>query len=284
MTDRFARLLLLMLCAAAALAQERTSLSTFGRGVAVVFSPDLSVETNCAVYERLGFACYQSPSWETVVEDIRCHNVSSPQNSISVVVLETHGTNGNGLKLQTGSAAEAFRSYASIGALYERLEAAGVRYCILSACNSRRLVRPEIYDTLDPASDRLFLPPTLGIMNARHEPKGNQLRFLSRADSHLESLSMANTNELTKDTIRALGLTAQPPLRFVVSDLLMQLLTNDPALDLRVATPVDSVERSTPEDSVAEALFARFVALLDHIAATGERTATKRFETLLDRR
>lgn len=263
-------MVLLLAWATAAGAQESTALSSVGRGIAVVFSPDLSVATNCEVYERLGFVCYQTPSWETVVEDIRCRNASSsPEHAISIVIVETHGTNGNGLKLQASSAAGAFRSYAAVGALHERLGTAGVQYCVLSACNSRRLLRPAIYHTLDPRSDRLFLPATLGIMNARREAPESSLRFLTRADSHVESLSLANTNELSKATKRALGLTGEP-LPFVLSDLLAQLITADPALDLRVATPVEKLERSTPEDAVAETLFARFVEHLDRLATTGE--------------
>ena len=257
---------------AGAMAQESAPLSALGRGIAVVFSPDLSVESNCAVYERLGFVCYQTASWEHVVEDIRCRNASS-QHPISMVILETHGTNGNGLKLQEGKAADALRSYAAIGALEERFGSAGVQYCILSACNSRRLFRPAIYYTLDPGSDRLFLPATLGIMNAGNQKSSSGVRFLTRADSHVESLSLANTQELTADTRRALGLPAEP-IPFVVSDLLIQMLTNDPTLDLRIATPVEKLEHSTPEDAVADLLFSRFVARL-HEVATSDETATQ---------
>src|SRR6185503_15229649 len=116
--------------------QEPSPLRSIGRGVAIVFSPDLSVGTNCAFYERLGFTCYESASWENVVEDIRCRNASAaPEDAISVVILEAHGTFGNGLKLQASAAKNASRSYAAIGAVTERLGTAGVRYCVLAACN-----------------------------------------------------------------------------------------------------------------------------------------------------
>src|SRR6266446_2675742 len=93
--------------------EPTNSIRNIGQGAAIVFSPDLAVPSNCRLYERLGFRCYQTPSWKAVVDDIRCHNESeSPAEAISIVILETHGTNGNGLKLQSGSAANAPRSYA----------------------------------------------------------------------------------------------------------------------------------------------------------------------------
>src|SRR5688572_10865175 len=77
-------------------AEERSFFGAVGRGVAVVFSLDLSVGNNCAFYERLGFTCYASASWETVVEDIRCRNVSAAsEDTITAVILEAHGTQGN---------------------------------------------------------------------------------------------------------------------------------------------------------------------------------------------
>src|SRR6185436_18227944 len=113
-----------------------------------------------------------SASWEMVVEDIRCRNASAaPEDAISVVILEAHGTHGNGLKLQVSAAKKAWRSYAAVGALAERLGTAGVRTCVLAACNSRRLLRPEIYHELD--RTRLFLPATLGIMNGSQDAAGD---------------------------------------------------------------------------------------------------------------
>lgn len=250
------------LCAVTAAAT--TPLGTIGRGAAIVFSPDLSLERNCAFYERLGFACYATASWEEVVEDIRCRNESaSPEDAISVVILEAHGTQGNGLKLQTSSARKAPRSYAAIGALRERLGSAGVRYCVLAACNSRRLLRPAIYDTLD--RERLFLPPTLGILNASsRDAEGSDLQFLARADSHIEGVSVGNTTELSPSTLHALELPES--MTFVVSDMFVQLVTRDPALDLREATPVNRLKLVTPQEPYAEDLFARFVGHLDRLA------------------
>jgi len=201
-----------------------SALTSIGRGAAIVFSPDLSIEKNCAFYERLGFVCYATASWEEVVEDIRCRNASAaPEDAITVVLLEAHGTQGNGLKLQASAARSARRSYAAIGALRERLATAGVRYCVLAACNSRRLLRPAIYYTLD--RERLFLPATLGIMNAGSRDTGDTgLRLLARADSHIESLSVVNTARLSSSTLRALGLTDGDSMTFVVSDIFVQLV------------------------------------------------------------
>jgi hypothetical protein len=251
----------------------RSPLGSIGRGVAVVFSPDLSVGENCAFYERLGFTCYQSASWETVVEDIRCRNASAaPEDAISVVILEAHGTNGNGLKLQVSAAKKAGRSYAAIGALTERLGAAGVRYCVLAACNSRRLLRPAIYHQLD--RTRLYLPATLGIMNgSRDDAEETRVRLLARADSHIESLSTGSTGELSASTLRALDLREGETMSFVVSDMLVQLVTRDPSLDLRPATPVEKLQLVTPEDAYAEDLFARFVEHLDQLATSSEDAA-----------
>jgi hypothetical protein len=243
---------------------EASPIRSVGRGVAVVFSPDLSVGTNCAFYERLGFACYASASWETVLEDIRCRNASAkPEDAISVVILEAHGTYGNGLKLQVSAAKKAGRSYTAIGALTERLAAAGVRTAVLAACNARRLLRPEIYHQLD--STRLFLPATLGILNGGDATESN-VRLLTRADSHIESLSMGSTGELSPSTLRALDLREGEAMTFVVSDLLVQLVTHDPSLDLRPATPVKQLKHVTPEDRYADDLFARFVEHLDRLA------------------
>jgi hypothetical protein len=260
---RLAATLFIASAALAAPPATPSALAAIGRGVAIVFSPDLSLENNCAFYERLGFVCYASPSWEVVVADIARRNASA--DAISVVILEAHGTQGNGLKLQTSSSRDAPRSYAAVGALSERLGAAGVRTCVLAACNSRRLLRAAIHDTLD--RERLFLPPTLGIMNAAGCDDGDaRPRFLARADSHVEGVTVARTDELSPSTLRALGLEDEEPMTFVVSDILAQLVTGDSSLDLREATPVNHLKLITPEDAHAEELFARFVERLDRLA------------------
>jgi hypothetical protein len=284
---RVLQLAVVCLLAGLAFAEPRPALSSplssIGRGVAIIFSPDLSVGNNCAFYERLGFTCYESASWETVVEDIRCRNASAaPEEAISAVILEAHGTHGNGLKLQVSAAKKAWRSYAAIGALTERLGAAGVRYCVLAACNSRRLLRPAIYHELD--RTRLYLPATLGIMNGdREDPEKTGVRLLARADSHIESLSTGTSRELSASTLRALGLEKGETMSFVVSDMLVQLVTRDPSLDLRPATPVEKLKLVTPEDEYAEDLFARFVEHLDRLATSSEDAAAAPLVAMLSR-
>jgi hypothetical protein len=281
---RLAAALMIALPALAAPPAAHSPLTAIGRGVAIVFSPDLSLENNCAFYERLGFVCYASPSWEEVVDDIGRRNASAtPEEAISVVILEAHGTQGNGLKLQTSSTRNARRSYAAVGALQERLGAAGVRDCVLAACNSRRLLRPAIHDTLD--RERLFLPATLGILNAAGRDSGDTgLRFLARADSHIEGITVARTDELSPPTLRALGLADEKPMTFVVSDIFVQLVTGDPSLDLRDATPVNRLKLATPEDAHAENLFAKFVEHLDRLATSDQAAADAPLVATIDER
>jgi hypothetical protein len=56
---RVLQLAVACLLAGLAFAEPRPALSSplssIGRGVAIIFSPDLSVGNNCAFYERLGF-------------------------------------------------------------------------------------------------------------------------------------------------------------------------------------------------------------------------------------
>src|SRR2546427_12189300 len=88
-------------------------LSEVGRGVGVVFSPDLSVSGNCRFYQSLGFACFQDADWSRILDQIHRYNAAHPDRRIYTLVLETHGTNGNGLKLQKSYAPTAERSYIS---------------------------------------------------------------------------------------------------------------------------------------------------------------------------
>src|SRR5438874_5270890 len=82
-----------------------------GRGIGVVFSPDLSVKDNCRFYAALGFGCFQDADWNHILADVHAFNVLHPERRIHTLVLETHGTNGNGLKVQTSYAPTADRSY-----------------------------------------------------------------------------------------------------------------------------------------------------------------------------
>src|SRR5436190_6308876 len=75
----------------------RSKVGDVGRGVGIVFSPDLSVPGNCRFYQSMGFACFEDADWDTVLSGIRTWNILYPDRAIRTLVLETHGTNGNGL-------------------------------------------------------------------------------------------------------------------------------------------------------------------------------------------
>src|SRR5262249_29805562 len=142
-------------------------LSDIGRGKAVIFSPDFTVPGNREFYSRLGFLYVEDSSWVKALNRIIARNYWHPEDRIETIFLETHGTNGDGLKLQVGASPGAARSYISLAALQEKLDGLGVQLCVIAACNAGRLFRPGIYKTVKPdVRDRLFLPATLGIINA----------------------------------------------------------------------------------------------------------------------
>jgi hypothetical protein len=248
-------------------------LTELGSGVAVVFSPDLSVPGNCRFYRSLGFACFANADWSAVLDGIHEHNVEDPERAIRTVILETHGTNGNGLKLQESHDPAAVRSYISVGALQERLQPDGVRFIVISACNSGRLLRPAIYNTLNPGNgDKLFLPATCGIINASDDfdPTQSSVTVITPASSHIEMTLVGSVKELAPATRRlvlrsaaAAGLAA--PKEFAMSDLMMQMLTHDRELQLRVGGGVDALSRSMTADDVSEALFARVVRRMNEL-------------------
>jgi hypothetical protein len=246
-----------------------------GRGVGVVFSPDLSVAGNCRFYQSLGFACFQSASWEDILEQIHTHNLLYPERRIATLVLETHGTNGNGLKLQDGYDRNADRSYISVGALQERLEPEGIYFVIISACNSGRLLRPDIYNALDPYNgDKLFLPATCGIVNASggfdsiHSP----VMVITPSASHIETTLVGNVRELPAPTRKAILDSAKaqwirPPTEFAVSDMMVQMLTRDAHLQLAVNRYVDRLSKEIQTQDRSEQNFTRFVTYLNAVTA-----------------
>jgi hypothetical protein len=250
-------------------------LSEIGHGVGIVFTPDLSVPGNCRFYESLGFACFEDADWNRVLEDIRLHNIFHPENRVRTLILETHGTNGNGLKIQRSYAPAADRSYISVGALQERLEPDGIRYIVISACNSGRLLRPSIYRTLDPnPGDKLFLPATCGIVDASADFNSTRSRVIviAPAESHIETSLAANVRELAPvtrkliaDAAKAKGIRA--PVQFAVSDMLMEMLLRDPRLTLTTSGYVDDLSKVVaPEDS-SEKLYKSFLSYLNGMAA-----------------
>ena len=244
-------------------------LTELGAGVAVVFSPDLSVPGNCRFYESLGFACFDDPDWSAVLDAIHEHNEKSPEQAIRTVILETHGTNGNGLKLQRSHDPEAERSYISVGALQERPE--GVRFIVISACNSGRLLRPSIYNTLDrDPGDKLFLPPTCGIVDATSDfdPSQSRVTVITPASSHIEMTVVGSVRELAPSTRRLLSRSAA---QFAMSDLMMQMITHDRRLQLRIGGGVDALSRTISADDVSEALLASVIRRLNQLGRNPSR-------------
>jgi hypothetical protein len=246
-----------------------------GRGVGVVFSPDLSVPDNCRFYQSLGFACFQGADWEKILDDIHRYDVLYPERRIFTLVLETHGTNGNGLKLQTSYDPDAGRSYISAGALQQRLEPEGIYYVIISACNSGRLLRPSIYNQLDPDNgDKLFLPANNGIVNASPDfvASASAVMIITPLSSHIETTLAGNLTELSPAARRAitesanvLGIT--PPKEFAVSDMMVAMSIRDPQLQLVAGSYVDELSRDEAPDDRSEQLFSKFVRFVNRVAA-----------------
>jgi hypothetical protein len=257
-------------------------LSEIGRGKGIVFSPDLSVPSNRKFYERLGFAYFEDADWLAVLRQIRDHNQSQPDKRIEVLILESHGTNGHGLKLQAGHAPKDARSYLSVGALRERLEGTGVRLSVITACNAGRLFRPHIYKRLDTRTgDPLFLPATLGVVNASpdFDPATSALRVVYPSKSSLETTNEGDTSELSPAAQEALlapeaserqsvpgEARAAAHFRFVVSDILAQMLLGDARLQLNIGGYVTRKSKDNFTDGESEALFQKFLDYLDEAA------------------
>ncbi|MFL6253920.1 MAG: hypothetical protein ACJ74T_02780 [Pyrinomonadaceae bacterium] len=251
-----------------------------GRGKGIVFSPDFSVPENRRFYERLGFAYFEGADWRDVLARVRAYNRTHPERPIETLILEAHGTNGHGLKLQAGGAPKAPRSYVSVGGLQQQLAGAGVRLSVIAACNSGRLFRPEIYYTLDThPGDPLFLPATRGVVNAAPGFRANEsdMRVLYPAASHLEAANEGYIREFAPRTIALLGgdpgtEKAVRPAgatggRFVVSDALIGMLLNDPDLKLTAEGYVTEKSAGVFAAAESESLMQRFIALVNEVAA-----------------
>jgi hypothetical protein len=257
-------------------------LDEIGTGIGVVFTPDLSVPDNCRFYEALGFACFESADWLDVLGQIHAYNIDHPGRRIRTLVVETHGTNGNGLKLQAGKKPEDDRSYIAVAALQEMLEPVGIRYVVLSACNSGRLMRPEIYRKLNPNNgDKLFLPASRGIIDATEDfdPKRTTVTVLGPVASHIETTLVGSLTELAPETRNALQAAArkrglQLPAQFAISEMLIQMLTRDPQLELRNAASVDALSKEQTAPDASEQLFKSLVSYLASAAARGTHLQT----------
>src|SRR5215204_6933192 len=255
-------------------------LEEIGRGKGVVFSPDFAGPGNRRFYERLGFAYFEGADWRDVLAQVRAYNGAHPERPIETLILEAHGTNGHGLKLQAGGAPKAPRSYISVGALQHQLAGAGVRLSVIAACNSGRLFRPEIYYTLDThPGDPLFLPATRGVVNAAlgFRASESDMRVLYPAASHLEAANEGYMREFAPHTIALLGggpgteKAVRPAgatdARFVVSDALMAMLLNDPGLRLTAEGYVTEKSAGASSAAESESLMQRFIALVNEVAA-----------------
>ncbi len=263
---------------------QAKKMSEIGRGIGVVFSPDLSVPDNCRFYQALGFACFQDADWTNVIAQIHMFNLLNPDRRVATLILETHGTNGNGLKVQDSYDPAAARSYISVGALQERLEPDGVFYVVISACNSGRLLRPAIYNRLNPyCGDRLFLPANNGIVDASDDfdPRLSAVMIIRPQSSHIETTLVGTVAELRPATRRALLAAAKVrgvtlPKEFAVSDMLVQMLTRDPYLDLVTGAYTDELSKDIRSQQTSEELFTEFVKTLNAAAARQRIPPTKR--------
>lgn len=244
-------------------------LSEIGHNRAIIFSPDISSPDNRLFYTALGFTYYEDTSWARVLNGIRLHNKHHPDNVIDTVILETHGTNGEGLKLQTSYDRDAGRSYVSIGGLQEKLSSTGVRYCVITACNAGRLYRPEIYARLNAAvADPLFLPARDGIINAssRFKAASTTVAVLRRKDSHLEKTSDGELSELSPHARMLIAGDSVRKGTFVVSDMFVQLLFHDSQLHLVGSGFNQAKSRFDLTEAQSEALFQRFIRLVNSTA------------------
>lgn len=250
-------------------------INEIGTGVGVVFTPDLSVKDNCRFFEALGFACFESADWLQVLGDIHAYNLSHPGRRVRTLILETHGTNGHGLKLQAGKKAEDDRSYISVAALQEILEPVGVRYIILSACNSARLLRPEIYRRLNrEPGDKLFLAASRGIIDATDDfdPEKSNVTVITPGTSQIETTLVGSLRELapaTRDAITAAAKKREVtlPKQFAISEMMIQMLVRDPQLVLRRDAHTEELSKVQSAADASERLFKSFVSHLDFVAA-----------------
>jgi hypothetical protein len=242
-------------------------LGTIGEGTAIIFSPDLAPSSTCAFYSRLGFLCIRDASWASVVSTIDAANRRSGKRpAIRTVIIESHGANGNALKLQDGRREADKRSYASVAALDERLYASGVHTCIINACNAGRLFRPEVYRQLDRWTfDRLLLPATAGwlLPSRAYDRTAPRVAFLIPRLNQLQSLTLANVGELDARTRERLRLDKGA---YVISDTLIQLLTEDDRAAVVPAKATYTLARTSLSAHRGEQLLRAFHAWLSERA------------------
>jgi len=249
-------------------------LGDIGRGKGIVFSPDLSEPGNREFYRALGFAYFEDPDWRSVLAQIKIHNESHPENRIEVLLIQSHGTNGDALKLQKGEQPDAPRSYISLAALQEGLEGTGVRACLLAACNAGRLFRPESYEKVHAeAGNRLFAPATLGTIDASSgfDPSRSSVVLGRRVESHIEVINECHVSELSPaaraELARNSDARLKPASRIAVPEMLIQLLLRDQGLHLVSFGYETERSRAETRDNDRERLIARFLGFINRTAA-----------------
>ena len=249
-------------------------LSHIGRGKGIIFSPDLSEPGNREFYRALGFAYFEDSDWHSVLAQIKTHNESHPENRIEVLLIQSHGTNGDALKLQKGDQPDAPRSYISPAALQETLEGTGVRACLLAACNAGRLFRPENYQKVHAEEgNRLFGPATLGIIDASSgfEPSRSSVVLGRRVESHIEVINECHVSELSPaartELARSSDASLKPATRIAVPEMLIQLLLHDQGLHLVSFGFEAERSRAETRDNDRERLIARFLGFINRTAA-----------------
>jgi hypothetical protein len=249
--------------------ESAARLKKLGERRAIVFSPDFAASGNRQLYEGLGFVYLESADWRWVLKEIMRVNRLRTEGSIREIFFETHGSNGNGLKLQRSQLRSAPRSYISLGALQEHLAAAGVERAILGACNTGRLYRPEIYRRLDMSvKDPTVLPATLGVVNAspKFDPSTSPVELVRRTDSRLEQTSEGKYQELPASVRRALDLPASTK-PFTVSNMFIQTIVKDDRLQVTSRGFVRQISKATESEPDNEAIFQSFLKFLDDIAS-----------------
>jgi hypothetical protein len=264
--------------------ESAARLKRLGERRALVFSPDFAASGNRQFYEGLGFMYLESADWRWVLKEIKRFNRSRPEDSIREIFFEAHGSNGNGLKLQRSQLRSAPRSYISLGALQERLAEAGVERAILTACNTGRLYRPEIYRKLNMSvKDPTVLPATLGVVNAspRFDPSTSSVELVRRTDSRLEQTSEGRYSELPASVRRALGLP-ESTKPFTVSNMFIQMIVKDDRLRLTSRGFVRQISKDTESEPDNEAIFQGFLKFLDDLAS--DRTQSVRANYYMESR
>jgi hypothetical protein len=253
---------------------KATALCDIGRRKGIVFSPDLSEPGNREFFRALGFAYFEDPDWRKVLSQLKAYNQSHPENPVEVLLVQSHGTNGDALKLQNGNQPDALRSYISAGALLENLEGSRVHTCLLAACNAGRLFRPENYHTVKAEEgNKLFEPATLGIINASSNFDSSQsgVTAARRAESHIEVINECHVSEFSplarKALIESTNARLKAGTRIALPEMLIQLLLQDERLHL--VFEGFEVERSQAEtdNNYRERLISRFLRFVDAVAA-----------------